>query len=320
MVSKVTPDTMLSCSRLPAVMGFSRYQTPSDELDISINAIKGIEREFSGNEAMGWGDRLEVINLVESAKRLQLSDLVTDHPEARYHEYLPLCCSLDATADGRGQVITNDPDNGIYVVGQDSITLDGVGVLEAKLTSVAPEETPALYRGPIQLQGQMDIVKAKWGAVCVLYRGVELRIFLFAPHAGTVQMIADAAMKFQAKLNQFKEDGTIDYYPPAEGEKWWADRGAFPTDRAPIELGKEVEELAEKVYGDRQLIKKMEAELERNEEALKAALGACEYGSTSRFQISRPTRTYKAQPEKVVPARPGYTIRQSSVSIKEIKQ
>ena len=33
MVSKVTPDTMMSASRLTAVMGLSKYRTPNDELE-----------------------------------------------------------------------------------------------------------------------------------------------------------------------------------------------------------------------------------------------------------------------------------------------
>ena len=319
MVGKVTPDTLLSCSRLPAVLSLSRYRTANDELEASISAIRGEERPDIGNEAMSWGNKFEAEILNEAAWRLQLSDVETEHPEARFHDSLPLCCSLDGTGDGRGQVITTDPDQGIYVVGQESITLEGVGVLEAKLTSVQPEEMPPLYRGPVQLQGQMDIVKAKWGAVCVLYRGTELRVFLFASHQGTLDLIAEAANDFQARLDKFKNTGEIDYYPPADGEKWWAGRGDFPIDKHPVQLSGDAEALARKIYADRQLIRKLENDLERDEEALKSVLGACELGIAGQYQVSRPTRSYKAAAEKVIPARPAYTIRQSTVSIKELK-
>lgn len=43
MVGKVTPDTMLSASRLPAVMGYSKYRSPNDELLATIDALNGIE-------------------------------------------------------------------------------------------------------------------------------------------------------------------------------------------------------------------------------------------------------------------------------------
>jgi hypothetical protein len=32
MVNKVTPDTMLSASRLPGVLGLSKWSNPNDEL------------------------------------------------------------------------------------------------------------------------------------------------------------------------------------------------------------------------------------------------------------------------------------------------
>ena len=41
MVGKVTPNDMLSASRLPAVCGMSVYRSPNDELLASIAAING---------------------------------------------------------------------------------------------------------------------------------------------------------------------------------------------------------------------------------------------------------------------------------------
>jgi hypothetical protein len=225
MVNKVTPDTMMSASRLPSIMGLSKYQTPNDELEYSINALKGLERPDIGNESMAWGNTLEPVILVEAAKRLQLTDLVTEHETAYYHDELPLCCSLDGTAHGLGQVFTTDTEAGIYVIGQDSIQLDGMGVIEAKLTAMDAEDIPPLFRGPIQLQAQMDIVKAKWGCLATLYRGTQLRLFLFAPHQGTLNRIRDVTLDFQLRLEHWKKSGSIDYYPPADGEKWPDSRG-----------------------------------------------------------------------------------------------
>lgn len=185
MVGKVTPDSMLSASRLPAVLGLSKYRTPNDELLVSINAMNGQQRQDITNEAMTWGNELESIILRQTAERLQLTDMKLDHPKPFFHPTLPLCCSLDGLADGRGQILRTDPDAGIFVIGQESIELDGYGVLEAKLTSAPPEDLPSLARGPIQLQAQMDIMGFKWGALATLYRGTEMRIFLFAPHQNT---------------------------------------------------------------------------------------------------------------------------------------
>lgn len=319
MVNKVTPDTMLSASRLPAVMGLSRYRTANEELEHSIRAMQGIEFEFESKEAMEWGNTLEPIILSEAAMRLELSELETEHPEAKYHDTLPLCCSLDGTGNGRGQVFTTDPDAGIYVIGQDSITLDGIGALEAKLTAMDVEDVPPLWRGPIQLQAQMDIIKAKWGAICTLYRGTELRIFLFAPHQDTLDMIASISTDFQSRLDNWKETGEISYYAPQEGERWPEHRGQYPIDDQAIKLDAHAERLAQKILNAQSMIKEAEATKDLAEKELKEILGQATKATAGSYTIAWPVRSYKAQPEKVVPAKEAYTIRQSTLTIKEAK-
>lgn len=318
MVSKVTPDTMMSASRLPSLLGYSKYNSPNDELQFSIRALKGEPRPDIGNEAMAWGNALEPMILAEAAKRLELVDLITDHPEARYHSKLPLCCSLDGTADGRGQVITTDVEAGIYVIGQDSITLDGVGVLEAKATSMSPEYTPALHRGPIQLQAQMDITESKWGAVCVLYQGIEMRIFLFAPHAVTVSSIADAVIEFQKKLQHFRDVGAVDYYPPQnskDADRMYPDAG----DAAVITLPFEAEDHIEAMKQAKRDMDDAEARRSKAEAALKDMLGPYERGIAGQWRVNWPMRNYKAVPEKIVPAKQAYSVRQTTIKIEAVK-
>jgi predicted phage-related endonuclease len=319
MVNKVTPDTMLSASRLPAVMGISKYRTANEELEHSIAALQDIEFELESKEAMEWGNQLEPIILAESAFRLELSELVIDHPEARYHDSLPLCCSLDGTGNGRGQVFTTDPDAGIFVIGQDSITLDGVGALEAKLTAMDVEDMPPLWRGPIQLQAQMDIIQAKWGAICTLYRGTQLRIFLFAPHQGTVDRIAEVSTDFQRRLDVWKQTGVVDYYPPQEGERWPDTRGLYPVNEETIRLPDTAGQLAQKILDCRAEIKKAETSIADAEKKIMQAMGQATRAIAGGYTIAWPTRSYKAQPAKTVPAKEAYTIRQSTLTIKEAK-
>lgn len=315
MVNKVTPDTMLSASLLPALMGLSKYGTPNDVLDGCINAITGEEREFKQNESMDWGNQLEPLILREAAKRLELVDLDVNHDTAKFHATLSIACSLDGTADGRGQVIRTDPDSGIFVIGQESITLEGVGVLEAKLTAVSPEDAPALHRGPVQLQAQMDILEAKWGAVCVLYRGTELRVFLFAPHPQTVKTIAEVTTAFQAKLDKFRTTGEVDYYPPATSED--ADRMFPVAEEKVIQLDVEAELLAAKIIDANKRAKQAADDKAEAEKDLKVLLGDAKAAVAGRFEIKWPMRSYQAQPEKIVPAKAAYSIRQSTLSVKE---
>ena len=318
MVSKVTPDDMLSASRLPALMGLSKYRTPNDELQYSIGAMRGEAVRSEGNEAMAWGNELEPIILREAARRLRLTDLVTDYPEAKFHPDMPLCCSLDGTADGGGQIITTDLEQGICVVGQDQIELAGVGVLEAKLTAVSPEDTPALYRGPVQLQAQMDIMQARWGCVAVLYQGTELRLFLFAPHQPTVDKIIDLTVDFQRRLDAWKVKQTIDWYPPTSSKD--TDRMFPQADDAAIDLGTEGERLARKILQIKKTIAQAETEREEAEMELKTMLRTANRGTAGNLEVRWPMRSYAAQPAKTVPAKAAYSVRQSTLTIKEAKQ
>lgn len=315
MVNKVTPDTMLSASRLPAVMGLSKYRTPNDELQYSIRAINGEDRENIGNEAMAWGNQLEPVILKEAAKRLELADVRLEHTAAFYHPTLPLACSLDGYADGRGQRIRTDLEAGIIVVGQEEIELSGYGVLEAKLTAVAPEDIPALYRGPIQLQAQMEICSSKWGALCVLYQGTALRVFLFAPHQQTLQTIAQVTTEFQEKLNKYKTTGEVDFYPPVNSKD--ADRMFPEATPETITLPAEAEMLAFELAQAKADIESAEQRRTAAEADIKILLGNATKGTVGRFQITWPMRSYKAQPEKIIPAKEAYSIRQSTLTIKE---
>jgi predicted phage-related endonuclease len=318
MVSKVTPNTMMSASRLPALMGLSKYRSPNDELTASIAALRGEDWPDIGNEAMNWGNHLEPLILKETAFRLELVDLILDHPDARFHADFPLACSLDGTADGRGQVIHSDHEAGIYVIGQDSIQLDGVGVLEAKLTSHMPEDMPPLWRGPVQLQAQMAITGAKWGCIATLYQGIELRLFLFAPHDQTVAAIRDACVEFDRKLRAWEETGSIDFYPPHDSKD--ADRMYPAAEETTVELDDAAEELAYKILAAQQKIKTAEEERADAEKKLKKILGTASVGITNDLVVKWPMRNYAAQPARTVPAKEAYSVRQSTLSIKEGKR
>jgi predicted phage-related endonuclease len=316
MAGKLTDDKAMSASRLPGLMGFSKYSTPNDELQFSINAIDGKERPDIGNEAMGWGNTLEPVILIEAAKRLGITDYDTQIGQAYTHNAVALSCSLDGIGFGLGQEVFTDPDKGIYVVGQDSIVLNGPGVLEAKLTKMMPEDVPHLARGPIQLQGQMLITGHKWGAVCVLYQGIELRVFMFAPHHETQKEIIKAVLAFEHKLQTYRESGAIDWYPPETSKEM--DR-IYPTaaTKEEVELDSTVAELAQVIVNNKAAIRMAEAGIDEAEKKIKEALGQAERGRAGQYVISWPMRNYKAAPERLVPAKEAYSIRQSTLTIKE---
>ena len=317
MVGKVTPDTMLSASRLPAVMGYSKYRSPNDELSASIDALGNKETPFVTNEAMEWGNTLESIILERAAVRLGVSNLVTNHAEPYFHKLLPLACSLDATAKGNGVIHHNNPDLGIMVMDGESIQLEGWGIIEAKLTSVAPEHSPALYRGVIQLQAQMDITGAKWGALAVLYRGTELRIFLFKPHEGTLRAISLATLDFQRRLDTWKADRHIDYYPPvnsADANRTWGQ-----ADEHTVSLGGEFETWANDIDRARGDIKYCQEIIDDREAKIKAAMMTATKADVGRYEISWPMRNYQATQDRIVKGKAAYSVRQSTLTVKEKK-
>ena len=316
MAGKLTDDKQMSASRLPGLLGFSRYSTPNDELQYSINAIDGKERPDIGNEAMGWGNTLEPVILQQAAMRLGITDYDTQIGQAYTHSSIPLSCSLDGVGHGTGQEIFPDPDKGIFVVGQDSIVLDGPGVLEAKLTKTMPEEVPHLARGPIQLQGQMLVTGHKWGAVAVLYQGIELRVFLFAPHYDTQKEIVKAVLAFEHKLKTYQKTGAIDWYPPESSKE--LDR-IYPmaANREEIQLPPSVGDLAKGIIENKAAIRAAEASIEEAEKLIKQELGQAERGRAGQYIINWPMRNYKDAPERLVPAKKAYSVRQSTLSIKE---
>ena len=316
MAGKLTDDKSMSASRLPGLLGFSRYSTPNDELQYSINAIDGKERPDIGNEAMGWGNTLEPVILQQAAMRLGITDYDTQIGQAYTHSSIALSCSLDGVGHGTGKEIFPDPDKGIFVVGQDSIVLDGPGVLEAKLTKTMPEEVPHLARGPIQLQGQMLVTGHKWGCVAVLYQGIELRVFLFAPHYDTQKEIVKAVLAFEQKLKTYQKTGTIDWYPPESSKE--LDR-IYPmaADREEIQLPPSVGDLAKGILENKAAIRAAEASIDDAEKLIKQELGQAERGRAGQYMINWPMRNYKDAPERLVPAKKAYSVRQSTLSIKE---
>jgi len=315
MVGKLTDDRVASASRVPAILGKSPWTTPNEALQYSLDAIDGKPHGWSGSEAADWGNRLETAILIEGSKRLGLANVETEFERAVIHRDIPLQASLDGLGEGDGRVIKTDAAAGIFVVGADEIKVEGIGVIEAKLTRDRPESEPALYRGPIQLQAQMMCLPraVRWGAIMVLYGGVELRIFLYPPHPGTMTAIKDAVVDFDRRIRE------KDYYPlasSADGNVVYPYAEKTPAIELPDEMAAVISErrLATAV------IDESKAVIDACDVALKECLGNHERGTIADFEVSWPMRSYKAQPEKTTPAKPQRTIRQSTLKIKELKK
>lgn len=318
MVGKLTRDDQMSASRIPALMGLSPYKTPNELLKEAIDAAAGNPPErFVQNEAMRFGDLLEPTILREAAYRLDLEDVVTDIDEAVQHPHLPLACSLDGRGRG-GIVFEHNPGIGIYVPQGGVVDTSGVGCLEAKNTSAAPEEAPAPHRGPLQLQAQMMCTDYAWGAVCVLYRGSELRIFLYRQDREVQAQIEDAVHEFERR----KRD--VDWYPALSSDDANVAWDRVDSGAPAIDLNgmPDADHWTQVLINRREEKRALEAEIDEAETMLKEMLGNHEEGQVhvdgSTYYIKWPMRNYKAQPAKpATPAKPARQVRAKTLTVKE---
>jgi len=322
MVGKVTPNDQLSASEIPVLMGASKFKSINELLKEKMDVISGIEPPFITNESMDWGNNLESTILIESCKRLGLindkssDNLKTVHEKPYQHQLLPFACSLDGSVTGDDNEIMTDLDKGIICVNADKIKMSGMGIVEAKLTAHEPESADdlPLYRGPLQLQMQMDCTGAEWGAVCVLYRGTTLRTFVYQRDDKLIGLISDAIMEFQKRLDLYKTNEEVSWYPirtPAEASNIFD-----KPEKTEVEIP-EVEELAEDIVGKRDSIKDLESQVANLEIKIMDHMRDNEQAISGRYKISWPTINYKAQPQKIIPAKDARTIRQSKLRIRD---
>ena len=319
MVGKKTPNDIITASRLPALFNASPWDTQNDLLASVLADIEGKPdpKPFNGNEATSWGDTLEPVILLTATERLGLDDLKLDH-DAIFHDKIPFAASLDGTADaGVGGWVDTDYDKGI-ICPNGKVFVSGPGVMESKATSAKPEEAPAPHRGPLQLQGQLMVTKYTWGAVCVLYGGVELRIFLYQADAAVQSKIIDAVEDFERR----KMD--IEWYPVLSSSDGNTAYPRVDDGAEPLELPATEAEWLAQLVNAKDAKRAAEADIDEAEAALKEFLGshgeATGIVGNTKYSVRWPMRHFKAQPPKpATTGKPARVVRQNTLTIKEVR-
>ena len=318
MVGKLTPDDILTASVLPAAMNMSPFKTPNDAL---AKAIAVIDNEpdpdpFNGNEATFWGDRLEPVILAEAIKRLELVDAQLEFDSAFMHPELPFACSLDGLATGSGTYNT-DVAAGIYCP-NGPVTLSGKVILEAKNTSAPPTDSAQAARGLWQLQGQMMCAGVDAGVIATLFRGGELRLFMYQADAAMQSRIIHTIHDFERR----KRDR--DWYPVVSSSDGNTAYSRVDDGAPPLTLDDEMSEWLAQLVNARQAKKIAEQDIDEAEAALKEYMGGHEKASGSvgnvGYTVQWPMRNYKASPAKMTPAKPARQVRQSTLVIREDAQ
>ena len=316
MVGKLTPDNQLSASKTAALLNASPWETQNELLEAMISIDKGNPpKQIPQNEPMELGDYFEPFILQKAVDRLGLTNAELDITTPYQHDFLPFAASLDGTGVGKGSVIANW-DKGIYVPQGGAIDIEGIGVLEAKLTSARPEDIPAPHRGRYQLQSQMMCTGYKWGCIAVLYQSTTLRLFVYQADEVIQNRIREAVIDFENRRKN------MDKYPvvsPADGV---AAYGRVDAAAPPIELDGD-----EAMWVDHLMTAKAnkamaEREIDIATAAIMEKMGSHDTAFASvgnrRVQVKWPTRKMRAQPEKVVPAKPETVMRQKTLTLKEI--
>jgi predicted phage-related endonuclease len=320
MVGKLTPDNMISASRIPALLGLSPYSTPNELLAemMALDANEPRLNAFNGNEATSWGDRLEPTILKEACSRLGIIEADIDLREPFFYNGAPLAASLDGMGMFRG-TIKHDPSKGIYCIGADEIEVDGWGALEGKLTSARPEDQPPAHRGVYQLQAQMLCAGFEWGAIATLYQGIELRVFVYQADPYRQGRIIDAIRDFEERRK------TGDKYPVLSSDDGNAafnkvDDGAPPINLTNTQGG---QQLALQLSEAKDRKRQAEWDIDQIEASIKEIMGEHDEAFTEiagrKFIIKWPMRKTRAKPETVVPAKPETVTRQKTLTLKIIE-
>jgi len=320
MVGKLTPDNMISASRIPALLGLSPYSTPNELLAemMTLDANEPRMNAFNGNEATSWGDRLEPTILKEACSRLGIIEADIDLKEPFFYNGAPLAASLDGMGNFSG-TIKHDPSKGIYCIGANEIEVDGWGALEAKLTSARPEDQPPPHRGVYQLQAQMLCAGFSWGAIATLYQGIEMRVFVYEADPHRQGRIIDAIRDFE------KRRKTGDKYPVLSSDDGNAafskvDQDAPPLDLRDVQGG---QKLALSLSEAKERKRQAEWDIDQIEASLKEIMGERDEAQTEignrKYIIKWPMRKTRAKPETVVPAKPETITRQKTLTLKIIE-
>ena len=316
MVGKFSDETKMSGSRIGTLYCWKYadghpFQTPNDELRRSIAAKNGESTLTDIGEPGAVGNLLESVLIDDAAERLGLEPPSTDAASliertAYYEASLDGLCAQNApvTIKAREGVEIIDLEENRSL---DEIELSGLIPIECKCTSAYPDGPPPLYRGPIQLHMQMMASNASFGIIVSLHRSIERRITIYKRSPTVCERIIELCKDFAERV----ESET--FYPPVSVDDASANVPAEPGIECDLtDLDDDIERL-ETLRSERDAVNQA---IEETELRIMETMGDAQRGNSTRYLVDWPLRNYKAQPEKVTPAKEARTIRLKSLKIK----
>jgi len=315
MVGKLTNDHEMSCSILATAAGLNPWKSRIDLLGEMILAKRGENVRTEQTAIMSRGDTLEPVLLNKAGEEIGLDRVFVDIEKPIRHTEIPLQGSLDGLCWSDYMVIKEDTSKGIYVMTDSKeIVIGDKGVMECKLTSAYPEDEPPAWRGPMQLQGLMDIKDAQYGILVVCYQSIYWRYFIYPRNE---EMVAEIHTLVKDMDRRVKEE---DFFPPESPKD--ASTLYPETNEQHIDLKDDAMDYID-LY--QQACKSIKHWQSVKEDAQVSLMGIMQDNTTGSISTDDTTylvkwgmRTVKPKPSKVIPEEPGYTVRSNSISIKEV--
>ena len=308
-IGKLTPDFQLSCSLLePLITGQNPYQTRNQVLENCHKALKGEDIRIPTNNYMEVGNVLEKPVAELAAKRIGLLDIQLVVEEAVRHKKVTLNGSIDCIGVADNLFITKDVEKGFYcpeLEDGEGIKLNGKGIVEIKVTNAPLSESLPTYRGVIQVKGLMSITEFSWSVVCVL-NGSDLRMYFYQrDEQWEKDVLEPTVIDFNNRIAH------CDWYDPFDTKE----AGYItPQDNGEsTELTKQDQVQIDNIVAWEAQIKNLKDNIEEAKKSIMMSMKDAKEGYSESHKVVWQTVNYKAQPEKVVPAKEAYTSRRFSI-------
>ena len=308
-VGKLTPDYEISCSLLePLITGQNPYQTRNQVLENCHKALKGEDIRIPTNNYMEVGNVLEKPVAELASKRIGLLDIQLVVEEAVRHKKVTLNGSIDCIGVADNLFITKDVEKGFYcpeLEDGEGIKLNGKGIVEIKVTNAPLSESLPTYRGVIQVKGLMAITEYSWAVVCVL-NGSDLRMYFYQRNEQwETDVLEPTVIDFNNRI------ANCDWYDPFDTKE----AGYItPQDNGEsTELTKQDQVQIDNIVAWEAQIKNLKDNIEEAKKSIMMSMKEAKEGYSESHKVVWQTVNYKAQPEKVVPAKEAYTSRRFSI-------